>query len=295
MGRQEDQIKQWLLDRFSIIATDDDLEDWEDMAEYILSLLDKHDNFNSEKDHKAHCVEKLKDYIVKENTEQFVDDLFLRVDSFKESARVNVHDNIVYNQKSAPSKTFVPSRPDREDNPHRRSAPAPSDKLSLYVSGIPAELNSLSVLGGHFERFGKVVNVGIREETGSAVVTFASSEAALAALNDPAPVANNRFIQVSLGGEERRRENEGGSAIRGGRGHSYAPMRRAHPYQQHPRSMPRGRGGRGGGRGGAYFPPRGRGSHSYQPRGPVPTPGPGTRTFVPPSSTDTAAKTGGEE
>jgi len=68
----------------------------------------------------------------------------------------------------------------------------------LAVRNIPAQLNTITHLNGHFSRYGNLVNVQVQFEgdPGSALVTFAENEEANAAFNSSEAVMNNRFIKV---------------------------------------------------------------------------------------------------
>jgi RNA-binding protein 26 len=68
----------------------------------------------------------------------------------------------------------------------------------LAVRNIPAELNTITHLNGHFSRYGNLVNVQVQFEgdLGSALVTFSSTDEATAAFSSSEAVMNNRFIKV---------------------------------------------------------------------------------------------------
>ena len=68
----------------------------------------------------------------------------------------------------------------------------------LAVRNIPVELNSITSLNSHFSKFGVLVNVQIHFEgdPGSALITFAGTGEAAAAINSTEAIMNNRFIKV---------------------------------------------------------------------------------------------------
>ena len=68
----------------------------------------------------------------------------------------------------------------------------------LAVRNIPVELNSITSLNSHFSKFGILVNVQIHFEgdPSSALITFAGTSEAAAAINCTEAIMNNRFIKV---------------------------------------------------------------------------------------------------
>ena len=68
----------------------------------------------------------------------------------------------------------------------------------LAVRNIPVELNSITSLNSHFSKFGVLVNVQIHFEgdPSSALITFAGTGEAAAAINCTEAIMNNRFIKV---------------------------------------------------------------------------------------------------
>merc|ERR1719422_1645468 len=68
----------------------------------------------------------------------------------------------------------------------------------LAVRNIPAELNTITHLNGHFSRYGNLVNVQVNFEgdPSSALVTYSENEEANSAFNTSEAVMNNRFIKV---------------------------------------------------------------------------------------------------
>ena len=68
----------------------------------------------------------------------------------------------------------------------------------LAVRNIPVELNSITSLNSHFSKFGVLVNVQIHFEgdPSSALITFAGTNEAAAAINCTEAIMNNRFIKV---------------------------------------------------------------------------------------------------
>jgi hypothetical protein len=77
----------------------------------------------------------------------------------------------------------------------------------LFLTRVPAELNSLVALAPHFAQFGEIVSIKIVGED-RALVQMGSHAEALAALNSPQAVLGNRFIQV----EWARHDGGGGGA-----------------------------------------------------------------------------------
>lgn len=76
-------------------------------------------------------------------------------------------------------------------NPYR-----PSNTVLLRK--IPRDLNSITKLSSHFEKFGTIVNLQVRYENDpeSAIVQFSSPQEAKAAHDSVEAVLNNRFIRV---------------------------------------------------------------------------------------------------
>ena len=68
----------------------------------------------------------------------------------------------------------------------------------LAVRNIPATLNTITHLNGHFSRYGNLVNVQVQFEgdPSSALITFANNEDATLAFNSSEAVMNNRFIKM---------------------------------------------------------------------------------------------------
>ena len=79
---------------------------------------------------------------------------------------------------------------------HQRAPQEPTNTLVLRK--VPPELNVLSKLNGHFEKFGKIVNlkVGFQNDPEAALVQFTTVEEAKAAHNSSSAVLGNRFIRV---------------------------------------------------------------------------------------------------
>ena len=79
---------------------------------------------------------------------------------------------------------------------HQRMPQEPTNTLVLRK--VPSELNVLSKLNGHFEKFGKIVNlkVGFQNDPEAALVQFATVEEAKAAHSSSSAVLGNRFIRV---------------------------------------------------------------------------------------------------
>lgn len=68
----------------------------------------------------------------------------------------------------------------------------------LAVRNIPATLNTITHLNGHFSRYGNLVNVQVQFEgdPSSALITFSNNEDATLAFNSSEAVMNNRFIKM---------------------------------------------------------------------------------------------------
>ena len=66
----------------------------------------------------------------------------------------------------------------------------------LAVRNIPATLNTITHLNGHFSRYGNLVNVQVQFEGDptSALITFANNEDATLAFNSSEAVMNNRSV-----------------------------------------------------------------------------------------------------
>ena len=66
----------------------------------------------------------------------------------------------------------------------------------LAVRNIPATLNTITHLNGHFSRYGNLVNVQVQFEgdPSSALITFANNEDATLAFNSSEAVMNNRSV-----------------------------------------------------------------------------------------------------
>jgi len=96
----------------------------------------------------------------------------------------------------------------------------------LTVRNIPATLNTITHLNGHFSRYGNLVNVQVQFEgdPSSALITFANSEDASLAFNSSEAVMNNRFIKMfwasdkgnvknRLGGRGGHHHHQGGAKV----------------------------------------------------------------------------------
>lgn len=74
-----------------------------------------------------------------------------------------------------------------------------TDNCTIYLVDIPPDRNTIPKLNEYFSKFGKVltVHVGYNGDPGASKVTFASVNEAVAALNCPDAVLNNRFVKMS--------------------------------------------------------------------------------------------------
>ncbi|XP_064405280.1 RNA-binding protein 26-like [Halichondria panicea] len=72
----------------------------------------------------------------------------------------------------------------------------PSD--TLIVKKVPRDLNTITKISGHFEKFGSIVNIKVRHEGDpeAALVQFSSPGEATKAHNSAEAVLSNRFIKV---------------------------------------------------------------------------------------------------
>uniref|UniRef100_A0A8C9R597 RNA binding motif protein 26 n=1 Tax=Scleropages formosus TaxID=113540 RepID=A0A8C9R597_SCLFO len=79
-----------------------------------------------------------------------------------------------------------------------RRVPFGSQNAKLYVRQIPAELNNIAKLNGHFSKFGTIVNlqVAYQNDPTCALVEFSTHEEAKRAILSTEAVLNNRFIKV---------------------------------------------------------------------------------------------------
>jgi len=70
-------------------------------------------------------------------------------------------------------------------------------KTKLECKQIPHELNTLTKLLEHFGKFGEIVNIEVnyQSDPGGALVSFRHPPHALAAVSNPDPIFNNRFIK----------------------------------------------------------------------------------------------------
>jgi RNA-binding protein 26 len=94
------------------------------------------------------------------------------------------------------------------DYGHRGARPPKPQTDSICVARIPQELNTISQLNAHFQKFGNIVNIQLDPANKQAFVQFTSNAEALLALRSPEAVMNNRFIQVYLKKDEAQ---EGGA------------------------------------------------------------------------------------
>ncbi|EFJ38181.1 hypothetical protein SELMODRAFT_437689 [Selaginella moellendorffii] len=76
---------------------------------------------------------------------------------------------------------------------------------TLYVRCIPTDSNKADILKGHFQKFGKVLDIRIPTMwKDRAFVQFYERESALAALASPEAVLGNRFIQLDWANRDNR-------------------------------------------------------------------------------------------
>lgn len=73
-----------------------------------------------------------------------------------------------------------------------------SERVTLEVRKIPANLNTISNLNSHFSKFGTITNlkIGFDNDAEAALVEYSSNAEALAAYRSTEAVLNNRFIKV---------------------------------------------------------------------------------------------------
>ena len=88
------------------------------------------------------------------------------------------------------------SRNHRTGGYYHRTPQEPTN--TLVLRRVPAELNVLSKLNGHFDQFGKIVNlkVGFQNDPEAALVQFSTVAEAKAAHSSSSAVLGNRFIKV---------------------------------------------------------------------------------------------------
>ena len=88
------------------------------------------------------------------------------------------------------------SRNHRTGGYYQRTPQEPTNTLVLRK--VPADLNVLSKLNGHFDQFGKIVNlkVGFQNDSEAALVQFSTVAEAKAAHSSSSAVLGNRFIRV---------------------------------------------------------------------------------------------------
>ncbi|GAU98598.1 hypothetical protein RvY_09724 [Ramazzottius varieornatus] len=73
------------------------------------------------------------------------------------------------------------------------------NNCSLEIQNIPPQLNNITALNAHFNKYGPMTNVQVsyNNHPGTALVTFSTPDAAMRAFSSPEPVLNNRFIRIS--------------------------------------------------------------------------------------------------
>ncbi|KAJ0254102.1 Zinc finger CCCH domain-containing protein 41 [Hirschfeldia incana] len=67
---------------------------------------------------------------------------------------------------------------------------------TLFVNGVPHEMNRKDLILAHFQKFGKVIDIRIPINTERAFVQFSKREEAESALRAPDAVMGNRFIKL---------------------------------------------------------------------------------------------------
>ncbi|KAJ4900984.1 Zinc finger CCCH domain-containing protein 41 [Raphanus sativus] len=67
---------------------------------------------------------------------------------------------------------------------------------TLFVNGVPHEINRKDLILAHFQKFGKVIDIRIPINTERAFVQFSKREEAESALRAPDAVMGNRFIKL---------------------------------------------------------------------------------------------------
>eukprot|EP01114_Cavostelium_apophysatum_P015598 TRINITY_DN4283_c0_g1_i3.p1 TRINITY_DN4283_c0_g1~~TRINITY_DN4283_c0_g1_i3.p1 ORF type:complete len:705 (-),score=209.05 TRINITY_DN4283_c0_g1_i3:128-2242(-) len=91
-------------------------------------------------------------------------------------------------------------RGDRNDRGDREEKRKPVDSnpahTTLAIANIPADLNTIDKLNGHFKAFGTVTNIQVKPALERAFIQFSSNEEAQSALNSPEAVLGNRFIKI---------------------------------------------------------------------------------------------------
>lgn len=97
---------------------------------------------------------------------------------------------------SQPGERPRMSRNQRTGGYYQRTPQEPTN--TLILRRVPPELNVLSKLNGHFDQFGKIVNlkVGFQNDPEAALVQFSTIAEAKAAHSSSSAVLGNRFIRV---------------------------------------------------------------------------------------------------
>ncbi|XP_071951192.1 RNA-binding protein 26-like [Antedon mediterranea] len=85
------------------------------------------------------------------------------------------------------------------------------DNVCLVVRKVPRNLNTISKLSQHFERFGTIVNLQVEfgGDPEAALITFATSAQARSAIGCTEAVLNNRFIKVYWHNKDETKSNLG--------------------------------------------------------------------------------------
>lgn len=103
------------------------------------------------------------------------------------------------------------------------------------LTKVPDELNTLSQLMGHFEKFGDIEGIKCDKATGRATVEFRTRDAAANAIGSPEAVLNNRFIRVFWADREPAPDKHAAKAARTGAPSSDDQQQQQQQYQQRKR------------------------------------------------------------